>query len=110
MKYYLYILLTVNNTLYCGITNDLVKRYNAHLNKKGAKYTISNPPQKIVYIDEFEDKSSAMKEEYRIKKTLKRAEKLDLIEKNKERTKKIFEKIFMIGLTQKVLHGKIEKI
>ena len=86
MKYFVYILLTVKNTLYCGITNDLKRRYDAHLNKKGAKYTKSNPPVEISYVDIFEDKSSASKEEYRIKKTLSRKEKLELIEKNKERT------------------------
>ena len=86
MKYFVYILLTVDNTLYCGTTNDINKRYNAHLNKKGAKYTVSHPPLKIVYLDIFETKSEAMKEEYRIKKTLSRQEKEKLIKKYKERT------------------------
>ena len=45
--------------------------------------------KKIVYVDIFEDKSSASKEEYRIKKTLTRQEKLALIEQNQKRTKEI---------------------
>lgn len=89
MKYYLYIILTVNNTLYCGITPDVIKRYQAHLNGKGAKYTKANKPFKIVYLDIFEDKILAAKEEYRIKKTLNKKEKLNLIEKNKEKSTKL---------------------
>lgn len=89
MKYYLYILETTDNTLYCGIAKDVFKRFDEHKNsKKGAKYTKIHPPKKLVYIDEFEDKSAALKEEYRIKKTLSKKEKLLLIQENKIRTEK----------------------
>ena len=94
MKYYLYIIKTVDDTLYCGIAKDVLKRFQEHSgSKKGAKYTRIHKPESIVYIAEFEDKSSASKEEYRIKKTLNRAQKLDLIEENKDETQK-FLKIF----------------
>jgi len=86
MKYYLYILNTINNTLYCGITPDIKKRFQKHLTGKGAKYTKMHKPKSIEYIDIFEDKSLASKEEYRIKKTLNRIQKLKLIEENKEKT------------------------
>ena len=89
MKYYLYILKTVDNTLYCGIARDVLARFEEHKTGKGAKYTRSHKPQSIVYVDVFEDKSSASKEEYRIKKTLARKEKLELIEKNKLKTEKM---------------------
>lgn len=77
-KYFTYILLTEQNTLYCGYTDDVEKRFQAHLEGKGAKYTHSHKPIKIVYQKEFETKSDAMKEERRIKK-LSRFEKLKLI-------------------------------
>lgn len=77
-KYFTYILLTEQNTLYCGYTDDVEKRFQAHLEGKGAKYTRSHKPIKIVYQKEFETKSDAMKEERRIKK-LSRFEKLRLI-------------------------------
>lgn len=77
-KYFTYILLTEQNTLYCGHTDDVEKRFQAHLEGKGAKYTRSHKPIKIVYQKEFETKSDAMKEERRIKK-LSRFEKLKLI-------------------------------
>ncbi len=76
-KYYTYIILTENNTLYCGYTDDVEKRFQAHLDGRGAKYTRINKPQKLVYQKEFSTKSEAMKEEYRIKK-LSRKEKLKL--------------------------------
>ena len=77
-KYYTYILLTEKNTLYCGYTDDVEKRFNAHIQGKGAKYTRANKPVKIVYQKQFDNKSDAMKEEARLKK-LTRNEKLEII-------------------------------
>ncbi|MBS6603165.1 MAG: GIY-YIG nuclease family protein [Brachyspira sp.] len=77
-KYYTYILLIENNSLYCGYTDDVEKRFQAHLSGKGAKYTRAHKPIKIVYTKEFNTKSEAMKEEYRIK-NLSHSEKLKLI-------------------------------
>lgn len=77
-KYYTYILLTEQNTLYCGYTDDVEKRFQAHLEGKGAKYTRAHKPIKVVYQKEFSTKSEAMKEEARIK-SLSRYEKLKMI-------------------------------
>lgn len=93
MKYYLYILKTVDNTLYCGIAKDVLARFEEHKAGTGAKYTRSHKPESIVYVDIFEDRATASSEEYRIKKTLNRSEKLKLIEKNKKKTKEILDKI-----------------
>ena len=84
MKYWTYILETEKGTLYTGVAIDVEKRFQEHLDgsskgKKGAKYTNSNKPVKIVYKKQFDSKSLAMKEEWRIKH-LKREEKLKLIE------------------------------
>lgn len=77
-NYYVYILETIDNTLYCGYTDDVEKRFKIHLEGKGAKYTRSHKPVKIVYQKEFSTKSEAQKEEFRIKH-LTRKEKLELI-------------------------------
>lgn len=77
-KYYTYIILTEKNTFYCGYTDDVKKRFQAHLEGKGAKYTRANKPVKLVYQKEFDTKSDAMKEEAQIKK-LTHQEKLKLI-------------------------------
>lgn len=78
-KHFVYILLTERNTLYCGYTDNVEKRFKTHIEGKGAKYTKANKPLKIVWQKEFETKSEALKEEYRIKHKLSRKQKLDLI-------------------------------
>ena len=80
--WFTYILKCADNTLYTGITKNLKQREDEHngLDKyeKGAKYTKIRRPVQMVYSAEFPDRSSACKEEYRIKK-LTRIEKLKLI-------------------------------
>ena len=66
-KYYVYMILTVNNKLYCGYTDDVERRYKLHVEGKGAKFTRANKPFKLVYTAEFDTKQDAQKEEYRIK-------------------------------------------
>lgn len=77
-NYYVYIIQTVDNKLYCGYTVDVEKRFQAHLSGHGAKFTKAHKPQQIVYQKEFSSKSEAMREEYRIKK-LTKTQKLELI-------------------------------
>lgn len=77
-KFYVYILLTERDTYYCGYTDDVEKRYKAHLDGHGAKYTRANKPIKLLWSKEFNTKSEAQKEEYRIKH-LSRREKEELI-------------------------------
>ncbi len=80
-SFYVYILLTEDNTLYCGYTDDIERRFKLHCEGKGAKYTRSHKPVKIVYTKEFTTKIEAQKEEYRIKH-LPKKEKLKLINEN----------------------------
>jgi putative endonuclease len=75
---YVYILKCSDNTLYCGWTNDLVERIKAHNMGKGAKYTKSRLPVDLVYSENSESKSDALRREIEIKK-MKRSEKLTLI-------------------------------
>lgn len=83
VNHFVYLLLCSDNTLYCGYTNDVDKRLHAHNNtSKGAKYTRNRRPVTLVYKEGFDDKSSALKREYQIKK-LSRKEKLRLIENTK---------------------------
>jgi len=77
--YYVYILKCADKTLYTGITTNLNRRVEEHNNSKlGARYTSSRRPVKIVYSKKFKNRSTASKEEARIKK-LKKGEKLELI-------------------------------
>ena len=67
-KYYVYVILTVNNKLYCGYTDDVERRYKLHKQGKGAKFTRANKPFMLVYSAEFNTKIEAQTEERRIKK------------------------------------------
>jgi len=78
-RFFIYVLLTINNKLYCGYTDDLKKRFQNHLTGKASKFTRANKPQKYVYTKEYLTKSEAMKEEYRIKR-LTRKQKEELIQ------------------------------
>lgn len=77
-RHYCYLLKCVDNSLYCGYTNNLDKRVSAHNAGKGAKYTQKRLPVKLVYFEEFATKTQAMQREYAIKQ-LSRTEKLKLI-------------------------------
>lgn len=85
-KFYTYIILTVDNTLYCGYTDDPETRFEKHKAGIAAKYTRSHKPLKIVYLREFDTKSEAMKEECRIK-SLTRVQKEELIKSSHNLTK-----------------------
>jgi len=77
--HYVYILKCKDETLYTGYTNDLKNRIKVHNSGKGAKYTRCRLPVELVYYEEYETKSEAMKREYYIK-SLKRIDKIKLID------------------------------
>ncbi|MBA3026085.1 MAG: GIY-YIG nuclease family protein [Sulfurimonas sp.] len=58
-----------DETLYTGIARDVNKRLHEHnTSPKGAKYTKIRRPVTLVYSESCEDKSTALKREYAIKK------------------------------------------
>ncbi|MCK5412747.1 MAG: GIY-YIG nuclease family protein [Candidatus Pacebacteria bacterium] len=80
--YYVYILKCVDETLYTGIAVDLKRRIEEHNSSDlGAKYTKYRRPVQLVYSKKFRDRSTATKEEMRIK-SLSRKEKLEMIKKH----------------------------
>lgn len=83
MAYYVYILCCGDGTLYTGSTNDVRRRLAVHQSGKGARYTRSRLPLKLVYWEELPDKSAALRREAAVKR-LSRSEKLTLV-KEKER-------------------------
>ncbi|CEI80247.1 UPF0213 protein [Oceanobacillus oncorhynchi subsp. incaldanensis] len=78
-EHLVYMLHCQDGTLYTGYTNDLAHRIRMHEEGKGAKYTRGRGPFEIIYTCAFENKSDALREEYRIKK-LTRQEKLEMIQ------------------------------
>jgi len=78
--YFVYILKCADETLYTGIATELERRIEEHNGSdKGAKYTRVRRPVRLVYSEEYPDRSAASKREYEIKKKMSRAEKLELI-------------------------------
>ena len=77
---YTYILECSDGTYYTGWTNQIEKRVKDHNAGKGAKYTKSRLPVKLVYLEESATKEEAMRREYAIKQ-LSRQEKEELIKK-----------------------------
>jgi putative endonuclease len=77
--WFTYILLCQGGSYYTGSTNDVEKRFKDHLSGRGAQYTKSHKPEKIVYQEKFPTKSEALKREAEIKKMTK-TKKLTLLE------------------------------
>lgn len=67
MTWYLYLIECEGGSIYTGITTDVAARYKAHAAGRGARYTRSHPPSRLLVSIAFDDKSSALKAEYRIK-------------------------------------------
>lgn len=81
--YFVYILECADGTLYAGIATDLERRLDEHNNSpKGAKYTRTRRPVKLVYTEAYSDRSAASKREYEIKKKMSRKDKLRLVSQN----------------------------
>ena len=79
-KWYLYILRCGDGTLYTGITTDVESRLEAHRSGKGAKYTRGRSPLELVYREECESHSDALKRELAVK-AMPREEKQQMIKK-----------------------------
>ena len=81
--FYVYLLRCCDESLYCGWTTNLRKRFYDHVMKNGAKYTKAHRPLELYYFESCEDAASARKREYAIKQ-LSRREKLALRNIKKE--------------------------
>lgn len=73
--WYLYILRCGDGTLYTGITTDVEVRLEAHRSGKGAKYTRGRGPLELVYREQCEDHSHALKRELAVKSMTKEEKK-----------------------------------
>jgi len=82
-KNFTYIVECSDGTLYTGWTNNLEHRVETHNVGKGAKYTKSRRPVKLVYFETYSSKEEAMRREYAIKHMTRRA-KLGLVMSYKE--------------------------
>ena len=78
-QYYVYIMTNKSNTLYTGVTNDLIRRVYEHKNHLVKGFTDKYNITKLVYYEATNDVRSAIEREKQIKGWL-RIKKINLIE------------------------------
>ena len=66
-SWFVYLIECIDGSIYTGITIDVASRYTAHLDGKGARYTRSHRPLRLLATEIHPDRSAASKAEYRIK-------------------------------------------
>ncbi|HEY2980335.1 MAG TPA: GIY-YIG nuclease family protein [Anaerolineales bacterium] len=78
MSCYCYIIECADGTFYTGWTTDPERRLKTHNAGRGARYTRTRLPVRLVYVEPQPDRTTAMKREKAIK-TLSREKKQKLI-------------------------------
>ena len=76
--HFVYIVRCADGSLYTGYARDLKARVRVHNTGRGAKYTASRRPVRLVYSEKFKTLSKALKREYALKQ-LRRNQKQALI-------------------------------
>jgi len=77
-NWFVYILRCGDGSLYTGISTDVVARVKTHNAGKGAAYTRSHLPVKLVWKEKAQNESAAKKKEAQIKR-LTRSQKLNIL-------------------------------
>ncbi len=67
MTFHCYILKCADGTYYTGWSTDPQRRLRQHNAGRGARYTSSRRPVRLVYEEELPDRASAMRREVQIK-------------------------------------------
>ena len=75
-KYFVYIVECADGSFYTGYTTDIDRRINEHnFSTRSAKYTRSRRPVRLIYKEDYDTLSEALKREHKIKKLSRRAKK-----------------------------------
>ena len=67
MPWFVYLIECLDGSVYTGVAVDVDRRYAEHAAGKGARYTKSHPPSRLLARFEHPDRSSALKAEHAIK-------------------------------------------
>lgn len=81
-EWVVYLVRCSDESLYCGITNDIEKRLVAHNSGKGSKYTKSRMPVEMAGVSSKMTKSEALKLERYIKQVPAGKKVFELTQKN----------------------------
>jgi len=83
--WHLYVVKCNDGTLYTGVTTDIDRRVREHNgSKRGAKYTKTRRPVKLVWSKEYKNRSEAQSAEYSFKKLFHK-QKWEIINENRSR-------------------------
>ncbi len=66
--WYVYLVRTAQSTLYCGVSTNVLQRFERHKAGKGAKYLRGKAPLSLVFVSPVMSKREAMRCEWRIKR------------------------------------------
>lgn len=66
--WWVYLLACRDGRTYAGVATDVAARFAVHVSGKGAKFTRSNPPVRVLGTRAFASKSEALKAEAALKK------------------------------------------
>ena len=66
-RWYVYLIECRDGSVYTGIATDVARRYAQHAAGKGARYTRSHPPLRLLAQFEYPDRASASRAEHAVK-------------------------------------------
>jgi putative endonuclease len=66
-RWFVYLIECRDGSLYTGISTDVERRYAQHAAGKGARYTRSRPPVRLLARFEYPDRAAASRAEHAIK-------------------------------------------
>jgi putative endonuclease len=66
--WFVYLIECRNGCIYTGISNDVERRYAAHVAGRGARYTRANPPTRLLLAAPVGDRAQASRAEHRIRR------------------------------------------
>ena len=109
-RWIVYLIRCADESLYCGITNNLKNRLIAHNSGRGAKYTRSRRPVELVAASSEMTKSDALKLEYRVKQVPTAKKKLEFKNEENKMTKKLKKDLQTVNKDLKALAKKVDGI
>ncbi len=81
--WWVYLIRTRTDALYCGISNNVNRRFKTHQSGRGAKALRGKGPLQLVWTQQTDSKSAALKLEASIKKLTKQKKEILVQKQNK---------------------------
>jgi putative endonuclease len=108
-EWIVYLIWCSDESLYCGVTNNLKNRLAAHNSGRGAKYTRSRRPVELVGASSEMTKSDALKLEYRVKQ-VPSSRKIYELTKGENEMKNLKKNLQTVNKDLKALSKKVDRI